>query len=557
MSHALKRGPAPLSHDTRVMAAGTLLSRLTGVARLFALAYALGIGPLADAYNLANNTPNIIYDLILGGVVSATLIPVFVDRVSTKSEDDAFEAISAVVTLAIVVLIVATVVFAIVAPFIIGLYTVANHASTASDQRAVATYLLRLFAPQVAFYGLISLATALLNTRRRFAAPMWTPILNNLVVMGIVLGVTIVARHPTLASIRGNRALLLVLGLGTTLGVAVQALALLPSLRRAQLTLYWRWAPRDEAVKTIVRLSGWTFGFVASNQIAFFIVTILADHLGVVSAYTYAYIFFQLPYGIIAVSIMSALQPDLAERWSTGDTTGFRRQVGAGLRAVLSTMIPAAVGYIVLSKSLVSLLLGHGAAGSAGVHATSQALTYFAFGLPGFASYLFLMRVYQAMQDTRSAFYLYLLENGVNVVLALALVGPLGVRGLSLSLSIAYTAATIAALLDLRRRSLEVAARSVVTVLLRSLLLSILMGTVVLLVAAEVGSDHGPGLLVRVVVSILAGVTVFILAAGTAAQLTVHTGGDRPKSQHSRRGRRRGEGSGGDGQRLRSPTKGR
>jgi len=516
---SLALGRSGQSRATVAMAAGTLASRLTGFARLFALAYALGLNSLADAYNLANTTPNIVYDLVLGGILSATLVPVFVDRLATRTEDEAWDSISAVVTLAVVVLAVATVAFVVAAPGFIDLYTTANHAASASGQRAVATDLLRLFAPQVALYGLVALITALLNARRRFGAPTFVPILNNLVTIAVLLEVAQVTRHPTIATVGHDRGLLLLLGLGTTAGVAVQALALLPALRGIGAQLRWRWDPTNQAVRTMLRLSGWTFGFVVANQVALFIVLALADGVGggSVTAYSYAYAFFQLPYGIVAVSIMSAVQPGLAERWSLSDVDGFRRRLAAGLRATMSIMVPAGIGLAVLARPVVAVVVGHGAAGPAGVHTTARALAFFAIGLPGFSAYLFMMRAYQAMQDTRSAFVLYILENGLNVALAFPLSrSSLGVAGLALSLSIAYTVAALVALADLRRRTAGLEGAALVRTLMRTGWISAVMAGAVAVVAAVIGSDHGVGLVIRVAVSVVIGVVVVMVAAGVA-----------------------------------------
>ena len=342
--------------------------RLTGVARVLALAYALGFTRLADAYNLANTTPNMLYDVVLGGVLSATFIPVFVDRLATRSERDAWRAISAVVTLSVVVLAGASVVFFLAAPLIISAFTALDHThgglATASlgHERAVATTLLRWFVPQVFFYGLIALATALLNTRRKFGAPAWVPIANNLVSVGVLLWFHHVAGVPSLLGAQLHRNQLVLLGLGTTLGVVVQALLLLPSLGRARLRrLTWRWEPGHEAVRTVVRLGAWTFGFVMANQVALFVVLALAVGAGgaaPVSSYTYAYTFLQMPYAVVAVSVMSAVTPDLSEKWATGDRAGFRRRMAGGLRAVLAIIVPAATGMLLLAKPAVAAAAG-------------------------------------------------------------------------------------------------------------------------------------------------------------------------------------------------------
>ena len=308
----------------------------------------------------------------------------------------------------------------------------------------MATGFLRWFVIQIAAYGLFALAAALLNTRRRFIAVAWAPIVNNIVCIGILVWFGLWAGHgASLASVENHRSELILLGLGTSLGVVFQGVALIPSLRNADLGLLrWNWNPRDDALRAVTRLGGWTFGFVLANQIALFVVTILAGSVAgpdPVSSYTYAYAFFQLPYGIVAVTVMSVVTPDLAERWSTGQQAAFLQRMTGGLRAVLALIIPAAVGMLLLAKPSVALLLGNGHSTPAETATTGAALAMFALGLPGFCTYLYLVRVLQSMQRTRVAFYLYLVENALNIVLALLLVHPLGVRGLALSLSIAYT----------------------------------------------------------------------------------------------------------------------
>ena len=178
--------PQALGRSTAVMALGTLLSRVTGLGRVVVLAYVLGATRLADSYNLANNTPNMIFDLVLGGVLSATLVPVFVERLITRDDDEASRAVSAVLTLAAAVLTVASVATVAGAPWIVRLYNSLNHTGAARDEQAVATVFLALFAPQVAFYGFAALAEAVLNARRRFAAPKFAPVLNNVVTMAVL-----------------------------------------------------------------------------------------------------------------------------------------------------------------------------------------------------------------------------------------------------------------------------------------------------------------------------------------------------------------------------------
>lgn len=504
-----------LSRRTAIMAVGTVLSRVTGLGRVLALAYVLGMSRLTDTYNLANTTPNIIYELVLGGILSATLVPVFVSRLTTTAgegdEEPAWREISALVSLAAVVLTVVTVAFALAAPWIIGLYTVGNDAASVPDQRAVATTLLRLFAPQVALYGLISVTTALLQARRRFAAPMFAPVLNNLVVIAMLLSLP---RGLALAEARGDQSTLLLLGLGTTAGVLVQAVAQAVALRRAGTGLRWVWDPGAETVRRVLRLSGWTVGFVVANQLALYVVLVLANRdSGAVSAYQAAQIFFVLPHAIFTVSIISALLPDLSARWATGDVARFRSDLSVGLRMTAMVLLPAAAGYLVLARPIIDLVLEHGALSAASASTTAGVLACFAAGLPGFSAFLLLTRAFQAMEDTRTVFWLYVIENAINIVLAVALFPAFGVQGLAASYAIAYTTAAVMAGVVLSRRTQGIGGAALGVVLAKAGAAAAVMGAAVALVSRALGGDEGMALVLRVGGSVGAGVSVYLLAA--------------------------------------------
>jgi len=508
-----------IGRATAVMAVGTTLSRVTGVIRIVALAYALGSSShLADAYNLANTIPNIIHDIVLGGVVSATFIPVFVQRLTTRTGDEAWEAISAVTSVTLLVIAAASLVFLLLTPLIIGATTTLNHSSQAAQDRRVATELLFLFVPQLAGYGFISLGTALLNARRRFGAPMFSAIANNVVLIAVLLYYAFTVQHASrsIGGLSHDRGQLLLLGLGTTAGVVAQAGLMVPSLRRAGLHLTWRPDLHHEAVRTIMRLSGWTFGLVAANQVALIVILTLAGHAqGAVSAYTYAWTFFQLPYGVVAVSVMSATAPELTAHWSRGDLVAFRRRMATGLRTTMAVVVPAAAGELILSHPLVALLLAHGATSVADTIPTATSLALLALGLPGFCVFLYAVRVLQSVQDLRSAFWLYVLENGINIVAAVALVGPLGVvRGIALSITIAYTVAAVAALVRVRTR-----VHGLDGDLVLGPLAHVAWATAALVVGAALGSnisasESALGLLLRVAVGTVAGGGAFVLTAG-------------------------------------------
>jgi len=493
-----------------VMSVGTLFSRLTGFGRVVALAYALGLTHrLTDAYNLANTTPNIVFDFVLGGVLSATLIPVFVDRLATRNEAEAWRAVSAVVSLVTVLLVVMTVAFEVASPELIRIYTFGTAHSAAEDHAA--TGLLRMFAPQLALYGWIVLSTALLNTRRRFAVPMFTPIANNVLVIFVLLVVRHIANGMSVANVSGHAGAYWLLGLGTTAGVAVQLVGQLPALRGAGIRLSWVWEPGHEVVRQMLRLSGWTFGFVATNQVALWVILLLANRRdGDVTVWVTAYTFFQLPYGIAAVSLMSAIQPALADSWARHRLVAFRRRMAGGLRAMLSLIIPAAVGYLLLARPGLEVVLRHGATTTAGADRAAVTTALLALGLPGFCVFQLLVRSYQAMKDARTPFLLYLLENAINVVGAVTLYPSLGVRGLALSVSVAYTAAAVVALVSLRRRLEGIEGARLLSHLGRVGVPTLVMAVGVALVGAVITGQS---------TAVLAGRVVLAVAVGGAAYL--------------------------------------
>jgi putative peptidoglycan lipid II flippase len=514
------RGTSPLSTAASYVALGTGVSRVTGLLRVVALAWALGQFHLADAFNLANNTPNMLYDIVGGGIIAATFIPVFIEQLTKQGEDEAFTSISAVLSLSAVVLLATTVVALVLAPAFITALTALDTSAHASEihqvlqERAVATTLLRWFVIQIAAYGAFSLAGALLNTRRRFVAVAWGPIVNNVVCIVVLVWFGLWAgRSASLASVEDHRSQLLLLGLGTSLGVVFQFASLIPSLRASRLgRLRWHWDLHDVALRAVVRLSGWTFGFIVANQVAQFVITILAGTASgtdPVSSYTYAYAFMQMPYGIVAVTVMSVVAPDLAHRWTSGERSAFLTRLAGGWRAVLALIIPASVAMLLLAKPAVELLLGHGHSTVADTDATGSALAMFALGLPGFCSYLYIVRVLQSMQRTKVAFYLYLIENTINVALGVALVHPLGVRGLALSLSVAYTVGALIGLWLLRHWFGPLGTPGIWTPLRRVGAATAVMAVVVLVVSNLTGATHGLGLFTRVVGAVIGGLAAY------------------------------------------------
>jgi len=495
-----------LLRSSAVVGVGTGLSRLSGLVRVLALYYALQLTHLTDAYNLANTAPNIIYELLLGGVLSATLIPVFVD--ARRHEDD--EAIDAVVTAISIVLVVLTLTALIAAPWIIRIYT--NDPSLTS----VAVPFLRMFSPQILFYGLTAVGTALLNSRRRFAVPAFAPVLNNIVLVVILIEVHHLAGGvPTIDQVLNDRTLLLLLGFGTTAGIVAMTVVLWPAMRRAGIRLHFRLEWRHPALRTVARLSGWTFGYVIANQLALIIVQrlLIDSGEGNLSAWSLAFVFFQLPHGLLAVSLMTTFMPDLATFASAGDMAGFRSRFMEGTRLLVLLVVPAAVGLTLLAHPLMDGLLGpltNGKGiGGADVATTAAILTAFALGLPGYSLYLYTLRGFYSLKDTRTPFFVNLAENSVNIVLAFALVGGLSATGLGIAYTAAYAIGAIGALYFLARKVGGIWNAAAAASVGRSLVAALAMGLVVGGLVALVGPVTNGAAIVLCVSGVVIGCAVY------------------------------------------------
>jgi putative peptidoglycan lipid II flippase len=507
------------------VAVGTFASRLTGFLRVLVIGYVLGVSVLSDAFNYANGIPNIIYDLLIGGILAATLIPVFVEHMSGDDPAEASRSISAIMTAICAALVVVSAILWLAAPLVIHFYLLLSPKSTGVAERDLATRLLRWFSPQVFFLGVIVATTALLNARRRFAAAAFSPVLNNLVAIAALLVTKAVASHvldqkglspgATLGQFGRDEKAVLVLGLGTTLGYAVQLLAQLPATHRLGLRLRPVWNLRHPAVRRVAGLSSWLVGVVIANQVSLALVMILAGRsYGGVTAYQFAYQFFQLPYALIAVSIASAIMPNLAEHYTARRRVAFERQFVTGLRVTLAVLIPVSLVYMAVALPFIELAIHHGAVGQSGAHLVTRTLIAFAVGLPGFSAFFLLMRAFQAMQDARTMFRIYVVENALTVGAALILSPLLGVPGLALAWVGPYTIASVYAVVRLRRRVGTLGGWLTVRALLRILVASAVTGIAAFAVGVPFRSTQSDAvLLTRLILQVGVGCTVYLVLA--------------------------------------------
>ena len=404
-----------LSRSTRTMALGTVASRGTGFLRTAALAAVLGVHGVGTAYNVANTAPNIVYELLLGGILTSVVVPLLV-RAAQDDPDGGDATAQRLLSLVVVVLFAASIVLVLLAPQVVDLYI---HGAD-KETRELAIVFARYFLPQMLFYGAGAVLSAILNARERFGAPMWAPVLNNVVVIATcVLFLALPGTNGVTASTI-THAQIVVLGLGTTLGIVAQTVALMPSLRAAGFRLRLRTDLRGTGLAELGRLARWVLLYVVANQAAYVVVVRLAspDRLSDIgrgyASYVYAFVLWQLPHAVVAVSVITALLPRMSRAAADGRLPDLRDALNRGLRLTVTLLVPAAIAYLVLGRVLATVIFGHLRTTVDEAQFIGTLLAVFAFGLVPFSAYQLQLRAFYALQDTRTP---TLINLGVNVTL--------------------------------------------------------------------------------------------------------------------------------------------
>lgn len=438
---------ASAARGSAVMAAGSLVARATGFARSAVVAAALGtIGPVADGYAVGNALPTIVYMLLLGGALNAVFVPELVK--AAKEHDDGGAAYTdRLVTVCVLALLAITATAVWAAPAIVDAYT-----DYTGEQAAMTTAFARYCLPQIFFLGLFTLLGQVLNARGRFGAMMWAPVLNNVVVItvfGLYLALAVGGGDTRTAGDTLTATETAVLGWGTTAGIAVQALALLPALRAAR----FRWRPRFDwrgsGLTRPLRSAGWLVLLVLANQAAYWVTTRLATTAGLdggpgYGAYNNAYALWVVPHGIITVSVVTALLPRMSAAAADGDTAAVRRDVSHALRVSASAVVPAACALFALAQPVMALVFGYGRTSAADTAAMAGILMAFAPGLVALSGQYVLSRTFYALSDTRTPFLLNLVIVALNAGLSLAAAHLLPARWAVTGMAAAYSLALCA-----------------------------------------------------------------------------------------------------------------
>jgi len=453
---------AGVLRSSSVMAAGTIISRVTGVLRTTALAASIGsLGVLADAYNTANTLPNIIYIMLVGGALNAVFIPQLVGHMK-DDEDGGTSYADRLLTLSAVTLLFITAAAVLAAPWIARLYAGSSYSSR---QIEVLTAFAYLCLPQILFYGLYALYSQVLNARGHFAAPMFAPIINNVVVIIGCAIFLVVSDKPSIATITGGQIALL--GTATTLGVVVQASLLTPYMARSGYRFRPRFDLRGHGLGTAVGLAKWTIFFVLVNQIAYLIVTKLANNAGAIAeqhgqkvagstAYANAQLMFILPHSIVTVSVVTALMPRMSRAAHDGNLAAVRHDLARGMRLIAAAMVPATVLLALLGPRIAQLLLGYGNTTDPGARLVGTVLQAFSVGVLAYSLYYVLLRGFYALEDTRTPALVNIFLNIVNIGVGYSLYRVLpaskAVAGLAAGYAVAYIATTVVFWFILRPR---------------------------------------------------------------------------------------------------------
>lgn len=461
-------GTSDLLRSSAIMALGTIVSRLTGFLRMLVLVWAIGATMFADTFNLANTIPNSLYILVAGGALNAVFVPVLVRAM--KNDDDGGEAYAQrLLTLAIVVLGVMSLIAVLAAPWIIRLYASNELLRPETEPYYdLAVTFARYCLPQIFFYGVFVILGQILNARNRFGPMMWAPILNNVVSIGVFAAFIVVATGTTPETVSTSSVALL--GLGSTAGIAVQALCLMPVLRRAGFRLRLRFDWRGAGLGRAARLAGWTIGFVIVNQLWFLAATRLTTGAGAqalqelgddvgygLTPYVHAFTIFGLPHAVIAVSLVTALLPRMSRAAADNDIAQVAHDLSYGMRVTAVVIIPAAFLFLALGPFLTVAMFQHGGEVN---QATAQVIGYvlmgFSLGMVAFSSHHIVLRGFYAYEDTRTPFFVQIVVLGTSLAGAMTAYSILPVEwktvGVSVAYSLGYWVGFAVSLAVLRRR---------------------------------------------------------------------------------------------------------
>jgi putative peptidoglycan lipid II flippase len=402
-----------LAKSSGRMAIASLISRITGFLWKLLLVAAIGAKVANDSFNVANTFPNIIFELLLGGVLSSVVVPLLVRSQDDKDGGEAYT--QRLMTVALTLLVVGTVVAVIAAPIFTSLYV-----DDTSDRAnpALATAFAYLLLPQIFFYGMFALISAVLNAKSIFGPTAWAPVINNLVVIFTIVVLIVMPGDISLDPVSVTDPKVLVLGLGVTSGIIAQAVLLVPPLLRSGFRFKWRWGI-DRRMKEFGGLALWILGYVGVSQIGYVINTrvLTSGSAGGVTAYANAWLLFQLPYGVIGVSLLTAIMPRMSRAAADGDNKKLIGDLSYASRISTVMLVPISAVMTIVGSSIGMALFSAGKGTPEDASRLGDALAISAFALLPYALVMLQLRVFYAMKDARTPTLIMLVMTVVKIPL--------------------------------------------------------------------------------------------------------------------------------------------
>ena len=496
--------------------AGTVAARVTGLLRVLAVAGALGTTFLGNTYQTANLVSNLLFELLAAGLLSSVLVPPFVALLDGGQREEAERLAGAVLGVALLALGAVTVLGLLARPWIMRALTVAvEDPEVRAAEVRLGAFLLWLFLPQVLFYAIGAVATALLHGARRFAAAAFAPVANNL----LVIATMVVFRAMQGEGERAGAGLdlplsqRLVLAVGTSAGVVAMGAVPLLALRRSGLRLRPRWDPSHPGLRAVGRAGRWGVGYLALAQVLVATTLVLANRVeGGVVAYHIAFTVFLLPFAVLAHPVLTTLYPRLAGDAHAGSWPRFASALGDGARSVVFLVLPAAALLVALGEPGLRLVR-LGALDAGGVDLVVPALAGYAVGLGGYAALHLLTRASYAAGDTRTPALVNVAVAAGGSLLMLTLFGLAEGTGRMVAIGVAHSVAMVAGAVVLgvavRRRVGE--PWPVGATLARAVTGAVVAGLAAATVADLVGSDGRLGAALAVGLGGAAGVAAYLL----------------------------------------------
>lgn len=433
-----------------IMAIGTILSRITGFVRALLAVAVLGTALLADTFNVANTMPNILYNLLVGGALTAIFVPQLVR--SFSDEDGGAGFASRLVTTISLILLALVAVGVVFAPALVRLYAPEFSTVGFETEQEIAVAFTRYCLPQIFFLGLFTMLGQVANSRGSFAPLMWAPIANNLVVIVVFAAMLIAERSLAIGTITDLQVQLL--GWGTTLGVVVQALILIPVVKRSGIHLRPMFGVRG--LGKSFGLAGWTLVYVLISQLGYLVTVNVATSAAVRSAqagvttgvgftpFTSAYYIMLLPYSIVTISIVTALLPHLSKLAIEKNVDEVRKQLIRAIRMVGVVTVPSAVALLLFGPLMTqTLYLGISLDDARYIGFVLSALS---LGLVAFSINLILIRGFNAFEDTKTQVISILIINIISVALSYVFLATLDSDWVTVGLGVAFSVSYIVGL---------------------------------------------------------------------------------------------------------------